>query len=77
MSDSILIVEDETRLAALLADYLHAAGYRTQCLKRGDGAVDWIRANTPALVLLDLMLPGTDGLDICRRVRGFSDRPSS
>jgi len=75
MSGSILIVEDETRLAALLADYLHAAGYRTHCLARGDGAVDWIRANTPTLVLLDLMLPGTDGLDICRQVRGFSDLP--
>ncbi|MGD8207075.1 MAG: response regulator [Thiohalocapsa sp.] len=75
MSDSILIVEDETRLAALLADYLQAAGYRAHRLERGDGAVDWIRANTPALVLLDLMLPGTDGLEICRRVRAFSDLP--
>jgi two-component system response regulator BaeR len=75
MSDSILIIEDETRLASLLADYLKAAGYRTHCLDRGDGAVDWIRANSPALVLLDLMLPGTDGLDICRQVRAFSDLP--
>ncbi len=75
MREQILIVEDETRLAALLADYLKAAGYRTQCLATGTGAVDWIRDHQPALVLLDLMLPGTDGLDICRRVRAFAPVP--
>lgn len=75
MSEQILIIEDETRLAALLADYLKAAGYRTHCLATGAGAADWIRAHAPALVLLDLMLPGTDGLDICRQVRAFSTVP--
>jgi len=75
MSERILIVEDETRLAALLADYLKAAGYRTHSLATGTGAVDWIRDHEPALVLLDLMLPGTDGLEICRQVRGFSPVP--
>jgi two-component system response regulator BaeR len=75
MSERILIVEDETRLAALLADYLKAAGYRTHSLATGAGAVDWIRDHEPALVLLDLMLPGTDGLEICRQVRGFSPVP--
>ncbi|MGD8275453.1 MAG: response regulator [Thiohalocapsa sp.] len=75
MSEQILIVEDETRLAALLADYLKAAGYRTHCLATGTGAVDWIRAHAPTLVVLDLMLPGTDGLDICRQTRAFSTVP--
>ena len=75
MSERILIVEDETRLAALLADYLTAAGYRTHSLATGTGAADWIRDHEPALVLLDLMLPGTDGLEICRQVRGFSPVP--
>ena len=75
MSERILIVEDETRLAALLADYLKAAGYRTHSLATGTGAVDWIRDHEPALVLLDLMLPGTDGLEICRQVRGVSPVP--
>jgi len=75
MSERILIVEDETRLAALLADYLKAAGYRTHSLTTGAGAVDWIRDHEPALVLLDLMLPGTDGLEICRQVRGVSPVP--
>ncbi|WP_295888187.1 response regulator [uncultured Thiohalocapsa sp.] len=75
MGERILIVEDETRLAALLADYLRAAGFTAHCLATGTGAVDWIRDNQPALVLLDLMLPGTDGLDICRQVRTFSQVP--
>jgi two-component system, OmpR family, response regulator BaeR len=75
MTERILIVEDETRLAALLADYLKAAGFTTHCLATGTGAVDWIRAHEPALVLLDLLLPGVDGLDICRQVRAFSAVP--
>jgi two-component system response regulator BaeR len=75
MSERILILEDEARLAALLADYLKAAGYRTHCLATGTGAVTWIREHAPDLVLLDLMLPGTDGLEICRRVRAFSPVP--
>jgi two-component system, OmpR family, response regulator BaeR len=75
MTERILIIEDETRLAALLADYLKAAGFTTHCLATGTGAVDWIRAHEPALVLLDLRLPGVDGLDICRQVRAFSAVP--
>jgi two-component system response regulator BaeR len=75
MTDSILIVEDEQRLAELLRDYLKAAGYAVDCLGDGGGAVDRIRAQTPSLVILDLMLPRKDGLDICREVRAFSDVP--
>ena len=75
MTERILIVEDETRLAALLADYLKAAGYATHCLASGTGVVDWVRTQEPALVLLDLMLPGVDGLEICRQVRAFSPVP--
>ncbi|WP_296898349.1 response regulator, partial [Thiohalocapsa sp.] len=75
MSERILIVEDEQRLAALLADYLKTAGFATHCLSRGTGAVDWIRDHQPALGLLDLMLPGTDGPDICGQRRAFSPVP--
>ena len=71
----ILIVEDEERLAALVADYLKAAGYRTQHLSEGSAAVDWIRDQRPDLILLDLMLPGKDGLTICREVRSVSQTP--
>lgn len=73
--DTILIVEDEVKLAGLLADYLKAAGYETHHLAEGTPVVDWVRAHAPALIVLDLMLPGRDGLDICRDVRTFSSVP--
>jgi two-component system response regulator BaeR len=75
MTDQILIVEDEDRLARLVADYLTAAGYGTQILADGTLVADWVRAHQPALVLLDLMLPGRDGLDLCRDLRAFSPVP--
>jgi two-component system response regulator BaeR len=75
MKDTILIVEDEERLARLLADYLRMAGYETHQIADGNPVVEWVRANRPTLILLDLMLPGRDGLDICRDIRGFSEVP--
>lgn len=75
MIEHILIVEDETRLAALLADYLKAAGFASTHLADGLDVVARVRANPPALILLDLMLPGRDGLDICRELRGFTRVP--
>lgn len=71
----ILIVEDEPKLAALEADYLRAEGYETHCIDNGTEVAGWVRANAPDLILLDLMLPGRDGLDVCRDVRSFSDVP--
>ncbi len=75
MSERILIVEDEPKLAALLADYLRAAGYETACLADGLAVAPSVRAHPPDLVLLDLMLPGRDGLDVCRELRTFSQVP--
>ena len=71
----VLIVEDEPKLAALLADYLKAAGYRTEICADGREAAAVTRQARPALVLLDLMLPGKDGLEVCRELRGFTDTP--
>lgn len=71
----ILIVEDEPKLAALLGDYLKAAGHETAWIANGVDAIPAIRAREPDLVLLDLMLPGRDGLDICRELRSFSELP--
>lgn len=71
----ILIVEDEPKLAALVGDYLRAGGYESSWVADGREAVPAIKASQPDLVLLDLMLPGRDGLDICREVRSFSDVP--
>jgi len=75
MGKYILIVEDEPKLAALLSDYLVAAGYETQRIANGLEAVPAVRARMPDLLLLDLMLPGRDGLEICREVRTFSEVP--
>ena len=75
MTNNILIVEDERRLAELLADYLKGAGFATEHLADGLGVVERVRAQPPTLMLLDLMLPGRDGLDICRELRGFSSLP--
>jgi two-component system response regulator RstA len=66
---TILLVEDDAKLAELVADYLRDSGYATMIEARGDRAVDRIRQQPPDLVILDLMLPGLDGMTICKRVR--------
>ena len=71
----ILIVEDEPKLAQLLIDYLEAAGYATQWLADGHDVISQVKHQPPALILLDLMLPGSSGLSICRDIRQFSDVP--
>jgi len=68
-SGHVLIVEDEPRLAAILGDYLTAAGYTHHWVAEGTQAVPAFLAQHPDLVLLDLMLPGRDGVDICRELR--------
>jgi len=75
MSEIILIVEDEEKIAQVLADYLHQAGFETHCLVDGMEVVQWIRSHQPRLILLDLMLPGRSGLEICKEVRSFSAIP--
>lgn len=75
MSAAIYIVEDEPELAALVADYVRAAGFAPTVFGDGRQALAAIRAGAPALVVLDLMLPGLDGLALCRAVRAFSEVP--
>jgi two-component system, OmpR family, response regulator BaeR len=69
----ILIVEDEDKIADVLRDYLRAHGYATHRLARGDEVEAWVRSNPVDLVLLDVMLPGRTGLEICRNLRTYSD----
>ena len=75
MSRTITIVEDEPELAAVIADYARAAGYVATVHGDGAQALAAIRAAPPDLIVLDLMLPGLDGLSLCRAVRAFSDVP--
>ena len=70
---TILIVEDEEKIAEVLRDYLLQQGYVTHRLSRGDEVESWVRANPVDLVLLDVMLPGKSGLDVCRELRKFSE----
>ncbi len=72
---NVLIVEDERALADILQDYLEATSFATRCLYDGHNVVDEIKRWNPDLILLDLMLPGKDGLEICKEVRLFSDIP--
>jgi DNA-binding response OmpR family regulator len=65
----ILIVEDDARLATLLSEYLTTRGFGVDVESRGDRAVERIWQENPALVVLDLMLPGLSGFDVCRRAR--------
>lgn len=74
-SGRILIVEDEEKLARLLADYLIAAGFSADCLADGREVVSWVKASAPDLIILDIMLPGRDGLELCRDIRAFSRVP--
>jgi two-component system response regulator BaeR len=71
----ILIVEDEIQIMEILRDYLTKAGYRVTGLDRGDTVVPHMRQNPPGLILLDIMLPGMDGMDVCREIRKFSEVP--
>jgi two-component system response regulator BaeR len=71
----ILVVEDEVKLAALLCEYLQRAGYGTRSVHDGSEALEQVRHWQPDLVLLDLMLPGQDGLDLCRELRQRGDLP--
>jgi two-component system response regulator BaeR len=75
MRGKILVVEDEPKLANLLRDYLEQAGYEPYCLGDGREVVPRVREQTPDLVLLDLMLPGKDGMEILREIRSFSEVP--
>src|SRR2546426_327283 len=70
---TILIVEDEKKLANLLADYLRGAHFETLCLADGREVAPAVRANDPDLILLDLVLPGRDGITVCRELRALTD----
>ncbi|MEX5296646.1 response regulator transcription factor [Kocuria sp. CPCC 205268] len=69
----VLVVDDEKPLALMVATYLTRAGYDVATAHTGPGAVEAARAQSPDVVVLDLGLPGLDGIEVCRRIRGFSE----
>lgn len=71
----VLIVEDEPKIAELLKKYLENTGYKTHWIADGNAASTWLQHNQVELVLLDLMLPGKDGLDICKELRQRAPQP--
>ena len=75
MSQKILIVEDEQKIARLVRLYLEEAGFSAVTIHDGMQAIHAFRHEHPDLVILDLNLPGVDGLDICRALRRESDVP--
>ena len=71
----IAVVEDEPKLASLLSDYLQKDGFEVAVYEDGTEALQQLQANLPDLILLDLMLPGTDGVTICKQIRSTSNVP--
>jgi two-component system alkaline phosphatase synthesis response regulator PhoP len=75
MNELILVVEDEARIAKLARDYLEKASFRVLSASDGVTGLAAARRERPDLIVLDLMLPGMDGLDVCRAIRRESDVP--
>ena len=75
MNEFILIVEDELKLAEILRDYLHQSQFQTHIIENGLDVIPWVKQHVPALILLDIMLPGKDGMTLCKELRSFTDIP--
>ena len=75
MKDSILIVEDETNIRANMAEFLQAEDFETVLAKDGEEAIALFEEKKVDLVILDLMLPKVDGLEVCKHIRRNSDVP--
>jgi len=71
----VLVVEDDPRIALLLLDYLRSEGFEAHALSDGQLALTEVRHTPPDLLILDLNLPGLDGVGLCRAIREFSDVP--
>ncbi len=75
LSRPILVVDDDAKIVQLVRTYLEREGFRVATAHDGRGALAAFRESRPALIVLDLMLPEIDGLEVCRTVRGESDVP--
>ncbi|MFI7284361.1 response regulator [Micromonospora chersina] len=73
MGVRVLVVDDERSLAKVVASYLERDGHQVSCVFDGRAAVDAVRRDRPDVVVLDLALPGLDGIQVCRQIRTFTD----
>jgi two-component system alkaline phosphatase synthesis response regulator PhoP len=74
-SQSVLVVEDEASIASFVSLYLKNAGYEVRAVSNGSDALASVQKEQPSLIVLDLMLPDIDGIEICRRIRQKYDIP--
>ena len=74
-AQTVLVVEDEASIASFISLYLKNAGYRVKAVSSGGDALAQVEVEQPALIVLDLMLPDMDGIDVCRRIRQRKDIP--
>jgi two-component system, OmpR family, alkaline phosphatase synthesis response regulator PhoP len=74
-AQTVLVVEDESSIASFVSLYLKNAGYGVRAVGSGQAALDEVTRSKPALIVLDLMLPDIDGIDVCRRIREKHDVP--
>ena len=72
---TVLVVEDEENIASFVAMYLKRAGFAVRAAATGADGLEKASADPPSLIILDLMLPDLDGIDVCRRIRQRSDVP--
>ena len=75
MAQRILLIEDDARLAGMVSEYLAGAGFRVTVAGRGEAGIEKLAREPFDALVLDLMLPGMDGLEVCRRVRTANDVP--
>ena len=75
MSNKILVVDDDDALREMVGLVLNAAGYHTVFAADGLSAVDVFKSEEPDLVLLDIMLPGQSGIEVCKQIRSLSGTP--
>src|SRR5436853_3491347 len=74
-AQSVLVVEDEASIASFVSLYLKNAGYEVRTVASGRDALTSVEKDEPSIIVLDLMLPDIDGIEVCRRIRQRSDLP--
>jgi DNA-binding response OmpR family regulator len=71
----VLVIDDEENVCELITLYFEKAGYEVVCTGDGSEGIDMVRTQKPDITILDLMLPGMDGLDVCKEIRKTSNVP--